>query len=45
MITDRAGWMAFDGTEVINSARLAAYLNSFGCLTGGPMTACPAPIW
>lgn len=41
MITDRAGWMAFDGTEVINSARLAAYLSNSACLAGGPMICVP----
>jgi hypothetical protein len=34
MITDRAGWMSFDGTEVINSARLAAYLSGSPCIPG-----------
>jgi hypothetical protein len=43
MITDRAGWMAFDGTEVINSARLSAYLGISTCLTS-PLSICmPCP--
>lgn len=37
MITDRAGWMAFDGTEVINSARLSAYLSVTACSAGIPI--------
>lgn len=33
MITDRAGWMSFEGTEIINSSRLAQYLARTGCST------------
>jgi hypothetical protein len=43
MITDRAGWMAFDGTEIINSTRLAAYLGIATCQVG-PLSICmPCP--
>lgn len=44
MITDRAGWMAYDGTEVINSARLSSYLSGSGCvLSGGSSICMPCP--
>lgn len=43
MITDRAGWMAFDGTEIINSARLAAYLSRTPCDPGGLRICVPCP--
>jgi hypothetical protein len=43
MITDRAGWMAFDGTEVINSARLAAYLAHSPCDPGAVTICVPCP--
>lgn len=36
---DRAGWMALDGTEIINSSRMASYLRRVGCLTA-PMSFC-----
>jgi hypothetical protein len=42
MITDRAGWMSFDGTEIINSARLSQYLAGSGC--NSPAEVCvPCP--
>jgi hypothetical protein len=43
MITDRAGWMAYDGTEIINSARLAQYLAVSGCTTASPQICVPCP--
>lgn len=43
MITDRAGWMAMDGTEIINSARLAAYLGATPCDAAGPVLCQPCP--
>lgn len=40
---DRAGWMALDGTEIINSMRMASYLRRVGCTTM-PTTFCqPCP--
>lgn len=41
MITDRAGWMSFDGTEIINSSRLDAYLGSSPCSGGGSQICVP----
>lgn len=43
MITDRAGWMAYDSTEIINSARLAAYLGTDQCLSGNTAVCVPCP--
>lgn len=43
MITDRAGWMAFDGTEVINSARLSQYLSGTNCGTNPGSICVPCP--
>lgn len=43
MITDRAGWMSFDGTEIINSARLAAYLARSPCDPGAVSICVPCP--
>lgn len=43
MITDRAGWMAYDGTEIINSARLSRYLATSGCANGAPPICVPCP--
>jgi hypothetical protein len=43
MITDRAGWLAFDGTEIINSARLAAYLAHNPCTPGATTICVPCP--
>lgn len=43
MISDRAGWMSFEGTEVVNSARLSAYLNNTGCNTGDIALCVPCP--
>lgn len=41
--TDRAGWMAYDGTEVINSARLNSYLGSSACDVTGALVCVPCP--
>lgn len=43
MITDRAGWMAFDGTEVINSARLSRYLGTSACAPDNTSICVPCP--
>lgn len=43
MITDRAGWMAYDSTEIINSARLSAYMGTSACLTGDSAVCVPCP--
>lgn len=43
MITDRAGWMSYDGTEIINSTRLSSYLADTGCTTGTSAICVPCP--
>lgn len=43
MITDRAGWMSFEGTEIVNSARLAQYLRGTACGTSPVAFCVPCP--
>jgi hypothetical protein len=40
---DRSGWMAIDGVEIVNSARMMAYAQGVGCTTmpGGMCVPCP----
>lgn len=42
-VTDRAGWLSYDGTEIINSARLAQYLSTTPCLPDASGLCVPCP--